>query len=221
MGACFSDSSTSEQPETIPGVSGLAPNPNASGVLASAPEPTPSGTVTTPPEPTPSGVATTPPETTPTASSSPIICATDTGVYVSANDENIQRSDWFYSEPLDRNALDRLQTVQLHTVSRDQGWVSDPNAGAWSWFELSVQRQDSVPDQWNPVIDPQTGQTHRFISHRNPIAQTALATHSGPALSKGDGIWQVLKPGDRVLVTACAQFSGWSNTCTSARLEFK
>lgn len=62
-----------------------------------------------------------------------------------------------HTEPMTQHLLDRLRRVQLITLSRDQGWVSDKKAGSWSWFELAifepvekVQSETSTPNRAHP-----------------------------------------------------------------------
>lgn len=42
------------------------------------------------------------------------------------------------SVPFDRGLLAKIKGMQVKTLSNDQGWVSDTNAGEWSWFEVVI-----------------------------------------------------------------------------------
>ena len=50
----------------------------------------------------------------------------------------VQEALFFHSPPLSRAFLAHVRQMQLYTVSRDQGWASQPEAGSWSWFEVAI-----------------------------------------------------------------------------------
>ncbi|KAE8314483.1 acyl transferase/acyl hydrolase/lysophospholipase [Aspergillus transmontanensis] len=55
---------------------------------------------------------------------------------VTAHDGYIQAKVWFKLPALTDSFIDRLKTIQLFAKSMDQGYVSDVDAGTWTWFEL-------------------------------------------------------------------------------------
>jgi len=147
-------------------------------------------------------------------------CETTTPLNVQADNGTIKRSSWLRSLPLDKATLQRLHMVQLHTISHDQGWVGDPFAGTWTWFELAIERPLPALGSWDLLMNPETKEPYRFQSHHNPQARGEPQSLSGAKFESDHKIWKLIKPGDRLVVSACAQYAEWSNTGLSARIEF-
>ena len=143
-------------------------------------------------------------------------------INVYAGSADVERSDWFATPPLSKGTLEHQPSLQLHTNSHDQGWASDPNAGSWTWFELSIIRQDPQSGEWFEVLEQAetNSEPYRFVSHHNLVAQGEPQDLTG-TFEADHEIFKLLQPNDRVVVSACARFGGWGNTGLSARLEFQ
>lgn len=99
----------------------------------------------------------------------PLILLAESNEYV--------RKIWFKSEPLNRSTIYRLAQLQLVTLSRDQGWVSEQslNSGSWSWFELAIYADKDA-------TSPRTksdGTLLQWKSHHNAFALEADTKHYG------------------------------------------
>jgi hypothetical protein len=53
---------------------------------------------------------------------------------------------FMHTKPMNKRYLTRLRQLQVETVSHDQGWVSDPNSGSWSWFEIVILSPNTIQD---------------------------------------------------------------------------
>jgi len=112
------------------------------------------------------------------------------------------------SAPLSSRDVRRLCGLQIATLSHHQGWVSVPDAGSWSWFELSVIHPD---DEDTEIVTVQ--------SHNHPVdaAPGPQRWNSGDVFATGsENIASILQgivetPGSKLVVKACARFPGWSN----------
>ncbi|RAQ46934.1 hypothetical protein AFGD_011308 [Aspergillus flavus] len=106
----------------------------------------------------------------------------------SCNDNGyIQAKVWFKLPALTDSFIDRLKTIQLFAKSMDQGYVSDVDAGTWTWFELVLLGNAHTK---NPLIRDNV--EYIWKSHFNP-----MATSEYP--------W----PGKFLGVRICARFPGW------------
>ncbi|KAF7799908.1 hypothetical protein EIP86_011150 [Pleurotus ostreatoroseus] len=149
---------------------------------------------------------------------------------------------WFWGGPLTDTRLARIAALQLVTVSRDQGWVSDPTAGSWSWFDIGVfpapppaRTNSEIADRgssaglaaetdwsWisadiqNYFNDRDDG--HWRYSHHNPMEKPE-GRREGPIFAMDDDIWQDVKTGSIVAVRMCAQYPGWQNKGSRAELR--
>ena len=67
-----------------------------------------------------------------------------TKLSISANSGKIQRRLWLLTKPIEADTLNGIKngSVSLKVFARHQGWVSFPDRGTWSWFELAVIRKD-------------------------------------------------------------------------------
>jgi len=122
------------------------------------------------------------------------------------------RKYWFSSAPLSARDLANMHSVQLLTRSRDQGWVNNPNAGSWSWFDIVL-----IP-KWG---DRSEAREHSWLSHNNGPPASTMRRRAGTVFEPNHDIWQLAQVGDRIGVRACAQFGGWRNVATMALLIFQ
>lgn len=117
------------------------------------------------------------------------------------------------------NSLDKIPNRQLQyyvlsiagapasTTSRDQGWVGDPSAGNWTWFELAIRREDGSPRLPPTGIKRGKGCTHRGIlaklncgdakqyrwnSHYNRPASYIFEQRSGRFFDTDHALWRAV-----------------------------
>lgn len=45
---------------------------------------------------------------------------------------------WIHTPPLSRSDISKIWGMQLSTLSANQGWVGNRDAGCWSWFEIAI-----------------------------------------------------------------------------------
>ena len=126
-----------------------------------------------------------------------------------ARDANPIREDWFSTSPLSAHDLANTHSIQLLTLSCDQGWVSDPNAGSWSWFDFIL-----IPSEG----ERQDGEEHSWFSHSNSPPASTMRRRAGSIFGPSHDIWQIAQIGDRIGVRACARFGGWRNVATKGLL---
>ena len=124
-------------------------------------------------------------------------------------DANPVREIWFSVAPFSAHDLSTIHSVQLFTRSRDQGWVGDPNAGSWSWFDIVLipkerERSDGNENSWS--------------SHNNGPPASPMQRRTGANFGPDHEIWQFARIGDRIGVQVCARFAGWSNVAIMAIL---
>ena len=139
---------------------------------------------------------------------------TEESVTVYANGSNIAEKDWLTSRPLTHSDLATLTAIQLVTRSHDQGWVSFPDLGSYSWFDICIADAEHV------VRERPDGSQLRWCSHTNPLKSHKADEREGVRFGRHDDIWSHLKVGDVILVKVCAQFPGWSNTAVSGCICF-
>jgi hypothetical protein len=145
---------------------------------------------------------------------------------------------FFHSEPVTRSFLDRVVQMRLDTISKDQGWFSNPQTGRWSWFEIGILRpyRDGLPQNDPNIVELnfQASATRsyipvrqsdgidrvlRWISHRNRIATVFYQAHNGQFFGPEHEIWNNLTEGDVICVYACAA-NYLQNNAKSGRLIF-
>ncbi|TFY65905.1 hypothetical protein EVG20_g5188 [Dentipellis fragilis] len=122
--------------------------------------------------------------------------------------------------PFDAVALQRIAQIKLITLSRDQGWVSDRNAGNWSWFDVAVLRGDSeTEDGQERELREIDGEPAVWRSHENVLAGRDLVEHTeGIVFGPEHLLWRTVREGDVVVGRARARFGGWKNE--TARADF-
>ncbi|KZV71210.1 hypothetical protein PENSPDRAFT_606239 [Peniophora sp. CONT] len=127
-------------------------------------------------------------------------------VYCHSYGGNKAEERWFLSAPIADEDIRRIAAIQLVTVAKDQGWISDPGAGIYSWFEVGLERPDST-------FLPEA----RWKSHHNDLCGRKPTMREGPLYPAPVEEW---KAGDVIGVWACAQYPGWSNTGKEGLLKF-
>ncbi len=140
---------------------------------------------------------------------------------------------WFCSRNLSQDDLQNIAELQLVTWSCDQGWADDRSKGSWTWFDLgffpSIPYSAEDPDRKQKVMSwlqalPNGGKGNGSLrewhpSHRNPVADGALAWRAGRIFGRDKKLWGRARSGDVLAVRACAQFSGWENKAERGELR--
>ncbi|KAG9032186.1 hypothetical protein FRB95_001813 [Tulasnella sp. JGI-2019a] len=151
---------------------------------------------------------------------------------------------WCTTPRLSQSYLEQLHKFRLRTLSKDQGWCSNPSHGSWSWFEIGIVQRPAAgeadapspeeievevsSDAWGlsrrdsdeeAELDPSTGKPLRWLSHRNEISTREFKLHIGDDIGLEHEIWEHLRPGDRLGVWMSAQFGGWSCSSKQAEIE--
>ncbi|KAL4247804.1 hypothetical protein ABKN59_007113 [Abortiporus biennis] len=133
--------------------------------------------------------------------------------HVSSVDHNLQSAAWFSTPPLDAKILRRIESIQLFTNARNQGWASNPEAGSWTWFDIVVFESE---DSTTPKV--KNGQSLEWISHYTDIGQSTAAYREGKKFDRTHEMLTLLEPGDVITVRVCAQFTGWEHYAHDGRL---
>ncbi|GLB44861.1 putative patatin-like phospholipase [Lyophyllum shimeji] len=141
------------------------------------------------------------------------IVTTSTPCDVFAETDKVASEIWLRTPALDKSLIDKIVQIQLETKSRDQGWVSVPEAGSWSWFDIIVLDSPEASD-----IKVKDGLALAWLSHDNALGQKEYAKQIGPALGSIHDIFTGLEAGNALGVRVCAQFRGWENHVSEGRL---
>ena len=155
------------------------------------------------------------------------------------------RKLWFTSPPLKGRMLRKLASVSLVTNSTHQGWVSLPDQGSWSWWELGVvigcTEENSMSIGDGTLLRSFVSHRHDVHDHRNQqhlvllgrnftidhelwtgydqqYNETSESTLVAPSMDTDGG---AVRDGDRIAVYGCAQYPGWMCRGAWARLEFE
>ena len=158
--------------------------------------------------------------------------------FTASSDGPLVRKLWITSPPLKRRMLWKLASVRLVTNSTHQGWVSLPDQGSWSWWDLGVVRGSvgtgtplcSFVSHRHGVHDYRN-QEHLVLLGRNFMMDHELWTSYDQQYNEtsestlvassmdtdGGAVWD----GDRIAVYGCAQYPGWMCRGAWAKLEFE
>ncbi|KAE8316851.1 acyl transferase/acyl hydrolase/lysophospholipase [Aspergillus transmontanensis] len=113
----------------------------------------------------------------------------ETSQGVMAEDGVIQAAIWFRLPPVTSSIFRRIRFLQLFAESRDQGSVSDEEAGTWTWFELAILEdeksetprvKDNVEYVWKSHLNPMKTMDYKWAG--NVIAIRIAARFRGWAL---------------------------------------
>ncbi|CAE6422266.1 unnamed protein product [Rhizoctonia solani] len=144
---------------------------------------------------------------------------------VRAWSSKIESRLWFQTESFTKQMLSRIKGVQLITMSHHQGWIDNPHAGSWSWFELRIARPVSEDASKFEVKRRPGGDEASWWSHSHPVEQEIaikeqeFLEHKGFVFGPGDELWDEIEEGDVLQVMLKAQFSGWSNVASDGALK--
>ncbi|KAF8071587.1 acyl transferase/acyl hydrolase/lysophospholipase [Lyophyllum atratum] len=142
--------------------------------------------------------------------------ATTTPADVISHGDKATTQIWLRTPALDQSLIDKIVQIQLETKSRDQGWVSAPDAGSWSWFDIIVLDSPGASD-----IKVKDGLALAWLSHDNKLGVGEYTKQVGPVLGSKHDIFNGLEAGNALAVRVCAQFPGWENHASEARLILK
>ena len=158
--------------------------------------------------------------------------------FTASSSDPLVRKLWFTSLPLKRRMLRKLASVHLVTNSTHQGWVSLPDQGSWSWWDLGVVRgsigtgtslrsfvshRHGVHDYRNQEHLILLGQNftmdHELWTGYDPqYDETSKSTLVAPSMDTDGG---AVRDGDRIAVYGCAQYPGWMYRGAWVKLEFE
>ncbi|KAG6814273.1 hypothetical protein H0H93_013004 [Arthromyces matolae] len=107
---------------------------------------------------------------------------------VASTDDQVASELWFHTPALDQHIIDNLVKIQLETKSHDQGWVSVPEAGSWSWFDIVVLESPKATE-----IKVKDGLALVWLSHDNKLGQKQDTKQTGVALQGDQQIFASLE----------------------------
>ncbi|CAE6486199.1 unnamed protein product [Rhizoctonia solani] len=144
---------------------------------------------------------------------------------VYASSQDVQSLMWFQTEPFTKQMLHRIKSVQLVTMSRHQGWVSDRDAGSWSWFEFCItgptdQSTTRAAVKCRPNGDEMSWYCLEHpVDHETADIQDEFAEHKSSVFDSDHELWTQIEEGDVLQVVMKARFGGWSNTASDGILR--
>ncbi|KAF8699525.1 Patatin-like phospholipase, partial [Rhizoctonia solani] len=133
-----------------------------------------------------------------------------------SRDHNIKSEIWFSTPPLDSATISKLDTIQIFTESRDQGFVSDPYTASYSWFDLVI-----LPPSEDARAKMSQGLECAWRSHTNSIGSPHLEVLEGFVFGRKHDLWNSLKEGDAIAVRASSRFGAWANLANDGCLELR
>ncbi|KAJ3512165.1 hypothetical protein NLJ89_g3675 [Agrocybe chaxingu] len=111
--------------------------------------------------------------TCPTIAQTKLQISSGDSCYVTADSSDITSKVWFKTQALDADWLESVTSLQLFTVSRDQGWAALDEDASWTWFEIVI-----LDDPTN--YQPKTMQGRGPLRWPgNAIAACVCAQHPG------------------------------------------
>jgi hypothetical protein len=111
----------------------------------------------------------------------------------------------------------RIRHVLLRATGHDQGHVSDPNAGVWSWFELRRKNDPGVGTTWalNEMAS-RNWQDHELSIHIDDSIEhdqeNQIETSVRSLISR-------LEDGDALSIVPMARFAGWQCHVQKAEID--
>ncbi|KAG8792629.1 hypothetical protein FRC12_005408 [Ceratobasidium sp. 428] len=123
---------------------------------------------------------------------------------VRATSDGMSSKIWYTTPPITQELLDRLETIQLNTVSVQESFDEDGE----NWFEFVIYRS------WNPSeprINLATKQDLVWPCHQTPTSYTDGVREEGYIFRRGDEMLKEIEAGDVLTVRVCAKGSGCVN----------
>ena len=123
--------------------------------------------------------------------------------------------------------LSTLRRISFILRSKDQGWSSYPNdrgtfRNSWTWFEARIERP--------PVESPEQSQEQDRANNTSQICvhscRVQTNRHAGSDLEEytveygpSSELLHLIQEGDRIILSAHAQYGGWVNVVDHASIE--
>ena len=145
-----------------------------------------------------------------------------------------------YTRSLSARDAKSLRKVTFTFRSRDQGWCSNPDQGAWSWFEASLARISRNEEEGQTQLsdDIVTTSTYQWVGpwlqrHREELEKQPRYNIQSNRIGEiepesytielGDDheLVRRAREGDRIILWACACFPGWNNQVYEARISIE
>ncbi|KAF4485004.1 Calcium-independent phospholipase A2-gamma [Colletotrichum fructicola Nara gc5] len=140
-----------------------------------------------------------------TAENGDYVIHSDSTADIEAVDAEVQSKVWFRSPRLDADTIKRINRIQLHTKSSDQGQCLDKEAGTWTWFEIAIMADEQAE---TPRI--KDGIKLTWESHLNVQAQSVPEERAGREFRTGEKMFGALEEGNVLAVQICAQYRDWA-----------
>ena len=110
---------------------------------------------------------------------------------------NTIQPDWFTTAPLSAHDLANTQSMQLLTLSVDQG-VRGLLTRSWRWFTIALHPTDR---------ERVNAEKHWWYSHSNDPPPSTMRLRAGYIFGPSHRIWRITQIGDRIRV----RIPGWNN----------
>ncbi|KAG8742964.1 hypothetical protein FRC10_000586 [Ceratobasidium sp. 414] len=137
---------------------------------------------------------------------------------VEATSDDVESQIWFNTPPITQELLDRLETIQLKTVSHNEMPETPEEDLQLSWFELVIYRSW---DRSRPRINLATKRELVWRSHSTPAYEDDNGVEAeGPIFERGHEIFKEIEAGDVIAVQVCAQ-SGCVNYAIKGEIDVK
>jgi len=141
---------------------------------------------------------------------------------VTATNAEAVRRLWFETKPLTSpRVINGFATLRLVTHCAHQGWVSEPDKGTWSWFEVAILSKNSGAEG-ECVKKPDDGTPLRWFMHSVPVdTKEPKHRYLGSLLSANHELFAFLQVGDFIGIFVCAQFPAWQCKGLDGRLTLE
>ncbi|KAH7322369.1 hypothetical protein B0J17DRAFT_683876 [Rhizoctonia solani] len=110
-------------------------------------------------------------------------------------------------------------SIQCQTLSRDQGWATNPERGQWSWFELAIFKGRPKDGQLVKPSDIKQfeGKPLTWTSHENCLSKEPKWL-DGAKFTWDHPMHRHLEVGDSIALLMCVQYPRWENQVSSGKL---
>jgi hypothetical protein len=111
---------------------------------------------------------------------------------------------WFNTPPITQELLDRLETIQLKTLSHNERSFKKEEDLEYSWFDLVIYRSW---DRSKPRINLATKEELAWRSHCNVASTSEDGTQlEGEIFQRGHEMFKEIEAGDVIAVRVCSRF---------------
>lgn len=141
---------------------------------------------------------------------------------------------YLVSDPIQSTArvVKPVQKITFAINSCDQGWVTDPDNGSWTWYTAGVLEKERVKDsEVDILLDSLSFSTRpktKFLARERQILRNEagckdfklrIVEWSSDSHDEEERNWvRSLQNGDRIVVRVWAKYSGWQNTIKYASI---